>query len=68
MTIICSCGHEVDDMNHTYSIFIKSTDRCGDKALAYITVCGPCEDQYRQRGNIFDNEQDGFEWLRKEQW
>jgi hypothetical protein len=55
-------------MDHTYSIFTKSTSREGEKALSYITVCGPCEDQYRQRGNIFDNEQDGFEWLRKEQW
>lgn len=66
--IILSCGHEVDDFVHAYSIIVKSVDRSGEKALGYITVCGSCEDEYRQRGNIFDNEESAYKWLDEERW
>lgn len=68
MAIVCSCGHEVDDLDHTYNVLIKATDRSGEKALSYLTVCGPCEDRYRQVGYIFDDHEEGFSWLEKEQW
>ena len=66
--IVLSCGHEVSDFEHAYSITVKSVDRAGEKALGYITVCGPCEDGYRQHGNIFDNEEDAYKWLDSERW
>jgi len=66
--IILSCGHEVVDFDHAYDIMIKATSREGQKAIAYMTVCGPCEDRYRQQGQIFDTMQDADEWLKKEEW
>jgi hypothetical protein len=65
--IILSCGHEVYDFDHVYTIMTKSCDRYGLPAIAYQTTCGPCEDQYRQRGQILDTEQQAFEWLKEQQ-
>jgi len=66
--IVLSCGHQVDDMYHGYTIFTKTTDREGNKAVAYQTVCGPCEDRYRQHGEILDSEEAADVWLEKEEW
>ena len=66
--IICSCGHEVPDFDHLFTVTARSVDRMGEKALSYMTVCGACEDGYRQRGAIFDNNDDGFRWLGEKQW
>jgi hypothetical protein len=65
--IILSCGHEVFDFAHAYLIMTKSQDRYGEPAIAYQTACGPCEDQYRQQGQILDTEQIAFEWLKEQQ-
>ena len=68
MSIVLSCGHQVDDFNHTYTIMTKSTSREGSKAISHQIVCGACEDQYRQRGEIFDNTELAMEWLGSEIW
>jgi hypothetical protein len=62
--IILSCGHEVYDVKHAYTIMTKSQDRYGEPAIAYQTACGPCEDRYRQQDQILDNEQIAHEWLK----
>jgi hypothetical protein len=31
--------------------------------LSFETVCGACENKYRQAGAIFEYENDAFEWL-----
>lgn len=66
--IILSCGHEVDDFEHAYNVITKSTDRQGDKALMYSTVCGPCEDKFRQHGQLFDTESEAMSWVNSEYW
>lgn len=66
--IVLSCGHEVDSFAHCYDIRIKTTDRCGEKAIAYMTVCGPCEDRYRRIGYVFDTQDLALQWLTKEEW
>ena len=66
--IILSCGHKVDDFDHTYNVIVKAYDRECNKALAYSVVCGPCEDRYRQHGEVFDDEDTAYEWLKKEEW
>ena len=65
---ILSCRHEVTDIDHSYQIMTKEVDRYGEKAIGYRTVCGSCEDSYRQRGEIFDTEEDAFAWIRQESW
>lgn len=66
--IVLSCGHEVDYFGNAYNVLTKSTDRCGCKAVAYSTVCGPCEDRYRQAGELFESGELANEWLLKEEW
>lgn len=66
--IILSCGHSVNDFDHSYNVIVKATDRFGDKALAYKIVCGPCKDQYRQAGELFDNDDQANSWLQINQW
>jgi hypothetical protein len=63
--IILSCGHEVYDFPHAYHVMTKGTDRYGNRAIEYQTVCGPCEDRYRQSGDIFDFEEVAYLWVSK---
>ena len=66
--IILSCGHEVDDFEHSHTVMIKETNDYGGKAIGHMMICNVCENKYRQVGAIFDNEETAFEWLEKEQW
>jgi hypothetical protein len=43
----------------------KGIDRYGERAIEYQTVCGPCEDRYRQQGQIFDFEEVAHQWVLK---
>jgi hypothetical protein len=65
--IILSCGHEVNDFTRAYHIMTKDTDRYGARAIMYQTVCGPCEDRYRQQGQIFDFEEVAYMWVSKDE-
>lgn len=66
--IILSCGHTVPDMQHAFEVITKSTDRIGEKALAFKVVCGPCEDSYRQHGELFETFELGEHWLEQDTW
>jgi hypothetical protein len=44
----------------------KGSDRYGERAIVYQTVCGPCEDHYRQKGQIFDFEEVAYMWVGKD--
>jgi hypothetical protein len=66
--IVLSCGHEVDYFRHAFDVMTKAVDREGNKAISYKIVCGPCEDMYRQHGEILDSEEAADAWLEKEQW
>jgi hypothetical protein len=43
----------------------KGSDRYGERAIVYQTVCGPCEDRYRKKGQIFDFEEVAYMWVGK---
>jgi hypothetical protein len=66
--IVLTCGHEVNDFAHAFDIMHKATDRQGSKAISYSTVCGACEDQYRQAGELFDSNEQAKAWLQQEGW
>ena len=66
--IVLTCGDEVQDFDHAFHIMHKATSREGDKAIAYSTACGACEDQYRQAGELFDSPEDADAWLKQERW
>ena len=66
--IVLTCGHEVPDLAHAFDIIHKATSTEGTKAMAYSTVCGACEDQYRQAGELFDSQEDADAWLKQERW
>jgi hypothetical protein len=44
----------------------KGSDRYGERAIVYQIVCGPCEDRYRQKGQIFDFEEVAYMWAGKD--
>lgn len=64
--IILTCGHEVSDFAHAYDIIHKGWASDGSRAMSYSTVCGPCEDRYRQHGDLFDTQQQAEEWIQDE--
>jgi hypothetical protein len=43
-----------------------SYTRAGPVAMSYSTVCGPCEDRFRQHGELFDTQQQAEEWIQDE--
>ena len=63
--IILSCGDEVYDLKHAHTIMTKGQDRYGSRAIVYQTVCGPCADEYRRAGELFDFEEVAQVWVRK---
>jgi hypothetical protein len=63
--IILSCGDEVYDLKHAHTIMTKGQDRYGARAIVYQTVCGPCADEYRRAGELFDFEEVAQVWVRK---
>lgn len=63
--IILSCGDEVYDLKHAHTIMTKGQDRYGARAVVYQTVCGPCADEYRRAGELFDFEEVAQVWVRK---
>ena len=63
--IVLSCGHEVNDFTRTHDVMVKGRDRYGERAIVYQTVCGPCEDRYRQQSQLFDFEEVAYMWASK---
>jgi hypothetical protein len=63
--LILSCGDEVYDLKHAHTIMTKGQDRYGSRAIVYQTVCGPCADEYRRAGELFDFEEVAQVWVRK---
>lgn len=66
--IILSCGHTVDDFNQSHDIIVKTTDRAGEKAISYQTVCRTCMDKYQRIGYIFETQEQALAWLQTEAW
>ena len=64
--IVLSCGHEVSDLAHSHYVLTKATSREGSPAVACQMVCGVCEDQYRQAGEILDSQDAADAWLEQE--
>lgn len=62
MTIICSCHHEVDQINQTHSVIEKSYDKLGQPCISYKTVCTSC---YTKGDWISEDE--GYVWLSEQE-
>jgi hypothetical protein len=62
---ILSCRHEVADLDHAYNVMTQAHDREGNPAVSYETVCGACEDRYRQRGILFDTQEQAWAWVKE---
>jgi hypothetical protein len=63
--IVLSCGHKVDSFKRAFDVVYKSFDEEGMKAVAYAMVCGPCEDDFRKGGVLFETQEDAEKWLAK---
>lgn len=59
MTITCSCGHKVNQIEQTHSVISKNYDRVGNPCLAYRTVCTTCY----VAGDWVSDEELGYKWL-----
>lgn len=66
MTIICTCGCEVDDFEHARNVIHKIYVRDNSRAIAYSVYCGPCEDKLRQQGMLFGTEEEAIAWLKRD--
>jgi hypothetical protein len=70
LSITCSCGCRVEDLDETFNIICQS-EALGEngyqKALSYQTVCGSCKEDYRQEGLLFKDETEAFNWLNKKE-
>lgn len=63
MTIIASCGHEVESPYHTWDRAVAGYNRDGNRAVLYMSLCKPCYDKYEQDGMILHDEGEENKWL-----
>ena len=66
--IILSCGHEVDSFDESHQVVVKSTDRENEKALAFMSVCQSCKNRYQREGELFETNEQGYQWLGEKEW
>ena len=64
MSIILSCGCEVDSFKRAFDVIYKSFQADGMRAVAYAMFCGSCEDDLRKAGILFDTQAEAEEWLK----
>jgi len=62
MTITCSCGHKVNQIEQTHSVISKDYDRVGNPCLAYRTVCTTC-----YVAGDWVSEEQGYLWLSEQE-
>jgi hypothetical protein len=68
MSIICSCGHRIEDFEEAQNVICQSeslTEEGYRKALSYQTVCQSCKQEYKEAGVLFNTEEEAFKWLTK---
>ena len=61
--IVLSCNHEVYDFDYAHSIITKGTDRYGNFAIKYKTVCSVCKEMHKTEGVLFETQEDAYKWL-----
>jgi hypothetical protein len=63
MSIICTCGHKVEDYDDTATIVLKRyCDRNGPY-ISYVVYCKPCADEENKLGNVLHSDKDIDDWL-----
>ena len=63
MTIHCSCGHEVDDMDQCVTVTIADYNEWGEPAVMYGWYCQACRDQAHREGRLLYDEGEENKWL-----
>lgn len=64
MTIIASCGHEVEHLSHLWNYSVGDYDRDGSRAVSYMSLCKECYDEHEKDGLILHDEGEENKWLR----
>jgi hypothetical protein len=68
LSIICTCGCRVEDLDETYNVICKS-ETCGEegyqKAITHQTLCRACKEEYDQEGLTLKDESEAIAWLFK---
>ena len=63
MTIIASCGHEVEDISHLWDCTVAAYTREGKRALEYTSLCKECYDWREREGSVLHDEGEENKWM-----
>lgn len=63
MTIIASCGHEVEHLSHLWNYSVAGYSRDCSRAVHYMALCKQCYDEYEKDGMILHDEGEENKWL-----
>ena len=63
MTIRCTCGHEVQDMDNTRALALAEFDERGDRCVSYVCYCEECADRAREEGDVLRTAEEEDAWL-----
>lgn len=66
MSIIGTCGHGLKDLG--ISIYVKDSDKEGNKAVSYMTVCDKCYEWWKDSGELFNSGEEAYDWLKTEDY
>lgn len=69
MSIIGSCGHQVESFEELHQISTKAWDITEEgwvKAIHYSSVCQSCKEDYEKEGYVLKTTEEEYAWLRGE--
>jgi len=63
MSVICTCGHKVDDYDDTATIVLKQYCPRNGPYISYVVYCKPCADEAAKNDEVLFNDKDIDNWL-----
>jgi hypothetical protein len=63
MTIICTCGHEVEDFKDTQNLVLADFNDVGEKCLSSVVYCNECANNAIEEGYVLNGKKEEDAWL-----
>ena len=63
MTIIATCGHDVEHISHLWDCTLAEYDRKNKRCLSYVSYCKECYDQAVLDGIVLFDQGEENKWL-----
>lgn len=63
MTIIATCGHEVEDVDDLVNTALRGYTRKNERCIDFVTLCADCYAEYKTDDMVLYTHKDELTWL-----